>query len=82
MAAVAKITFLVERGEKWIWIFLLRLLILAKKGDGKPYLKKKKKNLGSQWENKALRKTPQAPLKSVHDETMLDPPTPNPAFRQ
>lgn len=36
----------------------------------------KKKNLGSQWENKALRKTPQAPLKSVHDETMLDPPTP------
>lgn len=42
----------------------------------------KKKNLGSQWENKALRKTPQAPLKSVHDETMLDPPHPNPAFRQ
>lgn len=80
MAAVAKITFLVERGKKWIWIFLLRLLILAKKQDGKPYLKKKK-NLGSQWENKALRKTLQAPLKSVHDETMLDP-TPNPAFRQ
>lgn len=45
-------------------------------------LSEEEKNLGSQWENKALRKTPQAPLKSVHDETMLDPPTPNPAFRQ
>lgn len=54
----------------------------SQEGGWQALSEEEKKNLGSQWENKALRKTPQAPLKSVHDETMLDPPTPNPAFRQ
>lgn len=52
------------------------IINFSQEGGWQALSEEEKKNLWSQWENKALRKTPQAPLKSVHDETMLDPPTP------
>lgn len=79
MAAVAKITFLVERGKKMNLNISTEIINFSQEA-GWQALSEEEKNLGSQWENKALRKTLQAPLKSVHDETMLDPPHPQSSF--